>query len=168
MTNQLAVSSQRVQQFLHRKGFTFTVKELPGSTRTAQEAADSIGCAVGQIAKSLIFMDDGSKELVVVVASGANRVDTGKIARATGLHLVRADGKLVKQKVGFAIGGVPPVGHNQPLRTLLDPDLRRYPTIWAAAGTPPLSLPCPAKPCSRSPAASGWIWPLCKQTLNAR
>ena len=118
------------------KGFSFEVKELTDSTRTAQEAADSVGCAVGQIAKSLVFKDKKTEAPVLVIASGANRVDLKKIARATGIKLTRADGNYVKARTGFAIGGVPPAGHTEPLKTILDPDLKQYDKIWAAAGTP--------------------------------
>jgi prolyl-tRNA editing enzyme YbaK/EbsC (Cys-tRNA(Pro) deacylase) len=114
-----------VQDFLREKGFSFEVRELPGSTRTAQEAADSIGCEVAQIAKSLIFRE---KE--------TNRVDLAKIESGTGLKLGKADANFVREHVGFAIGGIPPVAHNQPLETILNPDLKKYDVIWAAAGTP--------------------------------
>lgn len=136
MSSRLKDSARRIQDFLTAKGFSFEVRELPGSTRTAQEAADSVGCQVAQIAKSLVFKETQTGEPILVVASGSNRVDLKKIERATGLKLGRADGTYVKDKVGFAIGGVPPAGHNQPLKTILDPDLRQYDTIWAAAGTP--------------------------------
>jgi prolyl-tRNA editing enzyme YbaK/EbsC (Cys-tRNA(Pro) deacylase) len=136
MPSPLKESAQRVQAFLTARGFSFEVRELTDSTRTAQEAADSIGCDVAQIAKSLVFKDKQTGEPVLVVASGANRVDLKKIKAATGLKLGRADGNYVKEKVGFAIGGVPPAGHLDPLTTLLDPDLKRHDTIWAAAGTP--------------------------------
>jgi prolyl-tRNA editing enzyme YbaK/EbsC (Cys-tRNA(Pro) deacylase) len=136
MTFNLTSSARRVQEFLIEKGFAFEVKELPGSTRTAREAADSVGCQVAQIAKSLVFREKQAGEPVLVVASGINRVDLKKIAAATGLKLGRADGNFVKEKVGFAIGGVPPAGHLHPLKTILDPDLKQYDTIWAAAGTP--------------------------------
>jgi prolyl-tRNA editing enzyme YbaK/EbsC (Cys-tRNA(Pro) deacylase) len=136
MTTELTASARRVQDFISAKGFSFNVKELPGSTRTAQEAADSIGCAVSQIAKSLVFKEKKSSRPVLIIASGTNRVDIHKIETATGWQLGRADGKYVKETVGFAIGGIPPVAHNQPLETLLDPDLKNYDTIWAAAGTP--------------------------------
>lgn len=136
MTSNLSNSAKRVQDFLASKGFTFEVRELPASTRTAQEAADSIGCAVGQIAKSLVFKEKNTGRPILVIASGSNRVDLKKIKTATGLELGKADGKFVKERVGFAIGGVPPVGHNEPLQTILDPDLKNYETIWAAAGTP--------------------------------
>ena len=133
---QLRDSAKRVQDYLTAKGFAFEVRELPGSTRTSREAADSIGCTVAQIAKSLVFRDKGSDAPILVIASGANRVDLEKLRRATGLKLGRADGDFVKKLVGFAIGGIPPAGHTTPLKTLLDPDLKQYDTIWAAAGTP--------------------------------
>ena len=136
MSSTMRDSARRVQAFLSAKGFAFEVKELSGSTRTAQEAADSVGCQVGQIAKSLVFKDKRSGEPILVIASGANRVDLKKIKAATGLKLGRADGNYVKEKVGFAIGGVPPAGHSQPLTTILDPDLKQHDAIWAAAGTP--------------------------------
>ena len=136
MTTALKESARRVQEYLDHRGFSFEVKELTGSTRTAMEAAESVGCDVAQIAKSLIFRDKETDQPVLVIASGANRVDLKKVGRATGLKLGRADGNYVKERVGYAIGGVPPVAHNTQLRTLLDPDLRRHATIWAAAGTP--------------------------------
>ena len=135
MTSKLRDSAKRVQDYLLDKGFTFKVKELPGSTRTAQEAADSIGCTVSQIAKSLVFRDKKTNLPVLVIASGSNRVDLKKIERATGLRLGKADGRFVKDSVGYAIGGVPPVGHHTRLKTILDPDLKNYEVIWAAAGS---------------------------------
>ncbi|MBN1315602.1 MAG: YbaK/EbsC family protein [Anaerolineales bacterium] len=132
----LRASAKRVQEYIQDRGFAFEVKELPGSTRTSQEAADSIGCTVSQIAKSLVFRDKETNRPILVIASGSNRVDVKKIRDATGLILGRADGKYVKERVGYAIGGVPPVGHNEPLETILDPDLKNYGVIWAAAGTP--------------------------------
>jgi prolyl-tRNA editing enzyme YbaK/EbsC (Cys-tRNA(Pro) deacylase) len=136
MVSELSESAKRVQDFLETKGFSFEVKELPGLTRTAQQAADSVGCSVSQIAKSLIFKDKDTGLPVLVIASGSNRVDLSKIEKATGIKLVKADGNYVKEKTGFAIGGVPPAGHSEPLKTILDPDLKRYEMIWAAAGTP--------------------------------
>lgn len=136
MVSELRDSAKRVQEFLLTKGFSFDVKELPGSTRTAQEAADSIGCTVSQIAKSLVFREKETDLPILVIASGSKRVDVKKIERSTGLKLGRADGKYVKERVGYAIGGVPPVGHNESLNTILDPDLKQHEEIWAAAGTP--------------------------------
>lgn len=136
MGSKLSDSANRVQDFLLKKGFSFEVKELPSSTRTAQEAADSIGCAVAQIAKSLVFREKESHLPILIIASGSNRVDLAKIETETGLKLGRADGNYVKERTGYAIGGIPPVGHNEPLETILDIDLKQYDVIWAAAGTP--------------------------------
>ena len=129
-------SAKRVQEFLTANGFNFSVKELPSSTRTAAEAAKSIGCTVSQIAKSLIFKDTKSGNPVLVVASGSNQVDTAKVERATGLRLAKVNALFVKERVGYVIGGVPPIAHNENIRTILDPDLKQYVSIWAAAGTP--------------------------------
>ncbi len=103
------------------------VVEFSKLTRTAQEAAEQIGCSVAQIAKSLIFKDAGDKP-VLVIASGINRVDDKR------LELFKADANFVKGKTGFVIGGVPPWGHKQKIKTLIDEDLKQYDLIWAAAG----------------------------------
>lgn len=136
MADKLSRSAQRVQDFLTKQGDDFDVRELDASTRTARDAADSIGCSVAQIAKSLIFRERSTGDPVLVVASGVNRVDPARVRLATGLDLGRADGNFVKDRTGFAIGGIPPVGHDAPLRTVLDRDLEQYAEIWAAAGTP--------------------------------
>jgi prolyl-tRNA editing enzyme YbaK/EbsC (Cys-tRNA(Pro) deacylase) len=136
MASKLSDSAKRVKDFLSEKGFSFEVKELPGSARTAQEAADSVGCSVAQIAKSLVFREKETDLPVLVIASGSNRVDLAKIEKETGLKLGKADGNYVKERVGYAIGGVPPAGHNEPLETILDKDLKKYEVVWAAAGTP--------------------------------
>ncbi len=136
MNKELPSSAKRVQDFLIENGFTCIVKELPESTRTAEEAANAIGCDVAQIAKSIVFIDKESGNPILVIASGINRVDTKKIETATSLHLIKADGKFVKERIGFAIGGVPPTGHNEKIVTFLDPTLNNYEWIWAAAGTP--------------------------------
>lgn len=136
MIKELTNSAKKVQDFLLANGFSCVVKELPDSTRTADEAARAIGCEVAQIAKSLIFVDQISGDPILVIASGVNQVDVKKIERDTGLKLSKADGKFVKERVGFAIGGVPPVGHIEKIRTILDPTLLQYESIWAAAGTP--------------------------------
>jgi prolyl-tRNA editing enzyme YbaK/EbsC (Cys-tRNA(Pro) deacylase) len=136
MESELRNSAKRVRDFLSGMGFSFEVVELPGSTRTAQEAAEAIGCKVSQIAKSLVFKEKKGGRPILVIASGSNRVDVKKIQNQTGLRLGKADGKFVKDRVGYAIGGVPPAGHPEPLETLLDEDLKQYDTIWAAAGTP--------------------------------
>ncbi len=136
MKEQLASSAKRVQNFLSANGYKCAVQQLPGSTRTAQEAAESVGCSLSQIAKSLIFKDKATRQPILIIASGSNRVDIKKVHHATGLQLGKADGNFVKETVGYAIGGIPPVGHTTPLRTILDRDLKKYQAIWAAAGTP--------------------------------
>lgn len=136
MSSDLSSSAERVQSFITGLGFSFKVRELPSSTRTSQEAAESIGCEVSQIAKSLVFKEQDSGRPVLIIASGSNRVDLEKVKLETGLSLGKADGEYVKERVGFAIGGIPPVGHREPLKTLLDLDLKQYEIIWAAAGTP--------------------------------
>lgn len=136
MNRELSGSAKKIQNFLIDNGFSCEVKELPDSTRTAEEAAKAIGCEVAQIAKSLIFIDKASGDPILIIASGANQVDVKKIEQSKGRHLVKADGKFVKERVGFAIGGVPPVGHNEKIITFLDPSLKNYDWIWAAAGTP--------------------------------
>ncbi|GIV59981.1 MAG: prolyl-tRNA editing protein [Rhodothermaceae bacterium] len=110
--------------------------ELPDSTRTAQDAARAIGCTVAQIAKSLIFRGEQSGDPILVIASGANRVDTAKLARYAGEPVRRADADFVRERTGFAIGGVPPVGHTEPVTTFIDEELLQYEVVWAAAGTP--------------------------------
>lgn len=136
MSDSLKPSAARVQDYLARHGQAFEVCELPGSTRTAEDAAAAIGCEIGQIAKSLVFMDKDTGEPVLVIASGAHRVDIQTIHQQTELQLTRADADYVRQHTGFAIGGIPPVAHSKPLTTLLDESLLQYAHIWAAAGTP--------------------------------
>ena len=128
-----APSALKVQAVL---GPDFRVLEFEAPTRTAAEAAAAIGCAVEQIAKSLVFRGAASGRPVLVVASGANRVDEGKVAAILGEAIQRADADFVREKTGFAIGGVPPVAHAEPPRTLIDRDILTFATIWAAAGTP--------------------------------
>jgi prolyl-tRNA editing enzyme YbaK/EbsC (Cys-tRNA(Pro) deacylase) len=133
---QLSASAQKIQNLLHEKGFSLTVIEHTESTRTAQEAADRAGCTLGQITKSLIFKGRDSGKPILVLTSGSNRVDEKRITQYAGEHIVRADADFVRAVTGFAIGGVPPLGHAQEMETYLDEDLMQYPTIWAAAGTP--------------------------------
>jgi len=136
----LSASAQRVQDALAALGgaarHRCQVVELPASTRSAQEAARAIGCQVAQIAKSLIFRGTETGRPLLVIASGANRVDEAAVGRVFGELIAKADADFVRQRTGFAIGGVPPVGHTEPLPTLIDADLLAYAEIWAAAGTP--------------------------------
>jgi len=132
----LSASAQRVQAALAAAGFTLAVVELPQSTRTSAEAAAAVGCAVGQIAKSIIFRAVTSDRPVLVLASGPNRVDEAAVGALLGEPLSKADAAFVRARTGFVIGGVPPVGHAEPLPTYIDEDLLAYDEIWAAAGTP--------------------------------
>jgi prolyl-tRNA editing enzyme YbaK/EbsC (Cys-tRNA(Pro) deacylase) len=132
----LSTSAQSVQDALMELGLTLQVVELPNSTRSAAEAAKAIGCSVGQIAKSLIFKTRNSQEPILVIASGPNRVDEKKIGVLVGERITKPDADFVRQHTGFSIGGVPPVGHNQPITTFIDQDLLAFDEIWAAAGTP--------------------------------
>ena len=129
-------SARRVRDALAARGFDFEVREFPRSTRTAAEAAAAIGCQVAQIAKSLVFRARASGRPVLVLASGANRVDEKAVAALIGEKIGRADAEFVRAATGFAIGGVPPVGHDTPPVTLIDRDQLAHVEIWAAAGTP--------------------------------
>lgn len=136
MSNPLSKSAQRVQHILNEHGYSFKVVELPNSTRTAQDAADAIGCTVSQIAKSIIFQGVKSGAPILAIASGSNRVDTDKLARLSDEAIQNADADFVRDRTGFVIGGVSPVGHTEPVRTFIDKDLLEFEEIWAAAGTP--------------------------------
>jgi len=133
---QLSPSAQKIQNLLNSLGYDYTVIEHAESTRTAQEAADRASCQLGQIVKSLIFRGKTSGKPILVLTSGANRVDEKRISGYTGETISRADADFVRTVTGFAIGGVPPIGHAQKMETYLDEDFLSYQTIWAAAGTP--------------------------------
>ena len=126
----------RTAQLLRDAGLEARVVEFEQPTRTSAEAAAAIGCAVAEIAKSIVFRGKESGQAVVVVASGDNRVSEAKVAALVGEPLGRADADFVRAATGYAIGGVAPLGHAQPVKLLLDEDLRRFGTVWAAAGTP--------------------------------
>ncbi len=132
----LSPTAQKVQDLLTARGFDCSVIEHAESTRTAQEAADRAGCLLGQITKSLIFKGRQSGKPILVLTSGTNRVNEKLISEYAGEAIGRADADFVRNVTGFAIGGVPPIGHAQPMETYLDEDLLQYPTVWAAAGTP--------------------------------
>lgn len=123
----------RVQSVL---GNGFSVLEFEASTRTAADAAAAVGCEVGQIAKSLVFRAKTSDRPVLIVAAGSNRVSEAKVGAVLGEAIGRADANFVRERTGFAIGGVAPVGHAETVVTLLDETLATFPEIWAAAGTP--------------------------------
>ena len=132
----LRASARRVQDTLGRLGLVLQVIELSDSTNTAVDAAQAIGCTVAQIAKSLIFQTEETDSPVLVITSGANRVNEKTIAALMGEKIEKADADFVRQSTGFVIGGVPPVGHIKDVKTFIDEDLLQYDKIWAAAGTP--------------------------------
>ena len=136
MSVELSSSAQKVQQALDVLGLRLQVVELPGSTRTAVEAAQAVGCQVGQIVKSLVFKARRSGRPILVLASGQNRVDEKRLEALIGEPLGKADADFVRQRTGFVIGGVPPVGHVEKLETYIDRDLLEFSELWAAAGTP--------------------------------
>jgi prolyl-tRNA editing enzyme YbaK/EbsC (Cys-tRNA(Pro) deacylase) len=132
----LGPSVRRVQEALAASGGGHTVIALEQSARTSAEAARAVGCRVDQIAKSLVFRGAATQRAVLVIASGVNRVDEAKVAALIDEPVARADAEFVRARTGFAIGGVAPVAHAEPLTILIDEDLLKWPEIWAAAGHP--------------------------------
>lgn len=130
----------RVRETLTRLGATGEIRHLDASARTAKEAADALSIEVGQIASSLIFLADG--EPVLVIASGGHRVDTDRLSAVLGgAKITKANADDVRNATGFAIGGVAPVGHPEPLRTVIDVALSNYDVVWAAGGHPHCVFP---------------------------
>lgn len=121
---------------MQARGYAIDIIELPDSARTAPEAAQAVGCAVAQIVKSLIFRGVDSERPILVVASGANRVNERVLSELVGETVTKADADFTRRHTGFAIGGVPPTGHLESLHTIVDRDLLQHEEIWAAAGTP--------------------------------
>jgi prolyl-tRNA editing enzyme YbaK/EbsC (Cys-tRNA(Pro) deacylase) len=136
MASSLSNSAQRVQQALNAHGLDYCVVEMNATTRTAKDAATAIGCSVNQIAKSLVFRTRHSARPILVIASGVNRVNEQQIGKVLTEPIEKADADYVLQATGFAIGGVPPLGHSSAIETLIDADLMKLEVIWAAAGTP--------------------------------
>jgi len=136
MRDELKSSAQKVQEALHRRGLTCEVVQMQATTRTAEDAARAVGCEVGQIVKSLVFESKQSRRPILVVASGANRVNEKTLAQQISEPVKMANAEFVREMTGFAIGGVPPLGHRHPLTIFIDEDLLGYSEIWAAAGTP--------------------------------
>ncbi len=132
-------SVDRVRAALAAHGHADTIMEVAATARTAEGAAEAVGCTVAQIAKSIVFRtDEAAPRPVLVVTSGVNRVDAKRAAAALGVGLKRADAAWVRDATGFAIGGVSPVGHRTPPLVLLDEDLLALDPVWAAAGAPHL------------------------------
>lgn len=136
MSKPAGASVERVRQALSRLGVEFVVTRFPHSTRTSAGAAAALGCSVGQIAKSLVFRAVSGSRPVLVITSGANRVDTRKVEALLGEAVTKADAEFVRERTGFAIGGVAPVGHTESPAVFVDRDLLAFDEIWAAAGTP--------------------------------
>jgi prolyl-tRNA editing enzyme YbaK/EbsC (Cys-tRNA(Pro) deacylase) len=138
LSNQLYLneSVQRVKNKLLELGYQNNVVELPDNARTAQEAATAIGCEIAQIAKSIIFRLSNTNSPLLVVASGVNRVNEKLLSDRLDDSLCKANADFVRESTGFVIGGVPPLGHIQTITTIIDEDLFRFKTIWAAAGHP--------------------------------
>jgi Cys-tRNA(Pro) deacylase len=136
MSKKLKSSAQKVQEALREHGLACEVVQMQDTTRSAQDAARAVGCEVGQIVKSLVFKGKQSQQAVLVVTSGANRVNEKAIGKELAEPIKMADPEFVRQVTGFAIGGVPPVGHRHALKIFIDEDLLQYEEIWAAAGTP--------------------------------
>ncbi|MCA1334132.1 YbaK/EbsC family protein [Pseudooceanicola marinus] len=131
----MSKSLKRVTRALEEAGIDTDIQDL-GETRTAQQAADAAGCALDQIAKSIIFRGEDSGEAILFLTAGGNRVDAAKASAVAGEPLGKADAALIRAQTGFAIGGVSPIGHLNPIRAYLDPRLLDFDRIWAAAGTP--------------------------------
>lgn len=149
MTTILSKSAQEVQRSLEQKGLCCKVVELATTTRTANDAAVSIGCEVGQIVKSLLFRTKKTFQPLLVLASGKNRVDEKVIEKLLDEKIEKADADFTREITGFAIGGIPPIGHKQQIgHVFIDEELLQYETVWAAAGTPfaVFSMPSAALP----------------------
>jgi Cys-tRNA(Pro) deacylase len=124
----------RFEAWLSDSGIGVSVRQFPADTRTALDAARVVGCEVGQIVKSLVFVAAGKP--VVALVSGANRVDEGRLAAVAGAPVTKADAEAVRRATGYSIGGVPPFGHATRVPVFMDRDLLDYPSVWAAAGRP--------------------------------
>jgi prolyl-tRNA editing enzyme YbaK/EbsC (Cys-tRNA(Pro) deacylase) len=136
---------RRVLEAAERKGITLEVSTFAESTHTAEDAAAALGAELGQIVKSLVFVvptDGDGPEPVLCLVSGVNRVDMARLAAVTGEPAIRrATAREANDLTGFTIGGIPPIGHTRTLRVIMDPDLGRYETVWAAAGLPTAVFP---------------------------
>ncbi len=141
----LSKRAQQFQDILDQRGLGLTVLELPESTRTADDAARALGCSKAQIVKSLVFRDAAEDRPVIVLASGPNRVNEKIIAERLGREIGKADADFVKRMTGYAIGGVPPLGHREPVTLFVDEDLLGFEEVWAAAGTPSAVFKIPGK-----------------------
>jgi Cys-tRNA(Pro) deacylase len=155
---------QRVVDAAARKGVELEVTVFELSTHTAEEAAGQVGAELGQIVKSLVFIADRSDppEAILCLVSGTNRVDLARLAAVTGEPSIRrASAREANELTGYVIGGIPPIGHPRPLRVVMDPDLGRYPIVWAAAGTPTAVFPVP--PATLRALANAHVAPIAEE-----
>lgn len=129
-------SIDRVRNSADALGLQIDIRKMGDSTRTASEAADACGCSVAQIVKSLIFENETDQSLILCLVSGKNQADTGYISKHYGIHLKRCDTRRVRRETGFAIGGVAPIGHINPIAIYMDESLLKFEHVWAAAGRP--------------------------------
>jgi prolyl-tRNA editing enzyme YbaK/EbsC (Cys-tRNA(Pro) deacylase) len=160
---------QRVVDAAARKGVTLDVHVFTESTHTAEDAARAVEAELGQIVKSLVFVApgaDGALEAVICLVSGPNRVDLARLAAVAGEPDVRrANASEAKELTGFTIGGIPPIGHARPVRVIMDPDLGRFPIVWAAAGTPTAVFPVP--PATLRMLSNAHVAPICEERRPA-
>lgn len=160
---------QRVVDAAARKGATLEIRVFSESTHTAEDAAAAVGAELGQIVKSLVFVApeaDGTLAPIICLVSGPNRVDLGRLAAVAGEPDVRrASANEARELTGFVIGGIPPIGHARAVRVIMDPDLGRFPVVWAAAGTPTAVFPVP--PATLRMLANAHVAPICEERRQA-
>jgi prolyl-tRNA editing enzyme YbaK/EbsC (Cys-tRNA(Pro) deacylase) len=161
--------TQRVIDAAARKGVTLDVRVFAESTHTAEEAAAAVDAELGQIVKSLVFVaprPEGVLETIICLVSGPNRVDLARLAAVTGEPDVRrASAAEARELTGFTIGGIPPIGHGRAVRVIMDPDLGRFPVVWAAAGTPTAVFPVP--PATLRMLSNAHVAPVCEERRQA-
>lgn len=159
---------QRVLEAAARKGVDLDVRTFDASTHTAEDAAAQVGAELGQIVKSLVFVapDGDGLEPILCLVSGTNRVDLARLAAVTGEpDIRRATAREADDLTGFTIGGIPPIGHSRPLRVVMDPDLGRFPVVWAAAGTPTAVFP--VAPATLRMLANAHVAPIAEEVRRA-
>jgi Cys-tRNA(Pro) deacylase len=160
---------QRVLEAASRKGVTLQITVFDESTHTAEEAAAAVGAELGQIVKSLVFVapeEDGRLEPIICLVSGPNRVDLARLAAVTGERDIRrATAREANELTGFVIGGIPPIGHPRAVRVIMDPDLGRFPVVWAAAGTSTAVFPVP--PATLRTLANATVAPIAEERRHA-
>jgi prolyl-tRNA editing enzyme YbaK/EbsC (Cys-tRNA(Pro) deacylase) len=160
---------RRVVEAAARKGVALDIVVFDASTHTAEQAAAAVGADIGQIVKSLVFVApdaDGTLEPIICLVSGVNRVDLARLAAVSGeADIRRATAREANDLTGFTIGGIPPIGHSRPVRVIMDPDLGRYPTVWAAAGLPTAVFQVP--PNTLRVLANATVAPLAEERRQA-